>query len=1200
LPPLTDGKAPQTREELWAGFDPRAEPLDVEVLKEWEEDGVVLRVLRYRIGIFKGKKAKMAAVYGFPKGGKNLPGLVQIHGGGQYADHKAVLTNAKRGYATISISWAGRISAPDYRVGPNEVKLFWDGATDDPAYKITTDWGALDGYHAPSRNPENNFPTIPTASWTLDAVESPRNNSWFLCTLGARRALTFLEKQAEVNGDKLGVYGHSMGGKLTVMTTGCESRVKAAAPSCGGISDRSNKSPLFRATIGDDAYLQHISCPIMFLSPANDFHGRINDLQTAVTEIQSKEWRVTCAPHHNHQDTANYEVATQLWFDQHLKGTFSVPQTPRTELTLDTKSGVPSIVVLPEASKAVVSVDVFYTQQGQIDGEKDDSNNTKARFWHHADATKKEGRWTAELPVFSTDKPLWVYANVVYPLDQPVTGAGYYYGSYTAEQFNLSSLMAMVKPAELKAAGVKATLQSSLMIETFEDGWEKEWFTYKPGEWARKTHKIYDPQWTAPADAKLELEVRSTEPNKLVVGFDEFATEIQLAGGEEWQPIVLSTEDFHNAKGEALPAWSGIRELQIGHQETLRNRATSQSLKLGGAWRGGKPAFRNLQWIQRAGADSRPAKPNVVLLLTDDLGWQDVKCYDIDEPSPMETPNIDALAKTGVMFWQAYSPAPTCAPSRAAILSGKHPARLQKTHVVGGAPPSPHAMNSPYMPPWYSGRLLLSEVTIAEALKGNGYTTGCVGKWHVAINHNAFPQPEDQGFDFARMNRGTRQPMKPHRLAGFATKAKGDPFCLDADGFPRHENSEDALTFLKEHKGDPFFLYFATWLVHAPIHTRSEALLKKYCEKMKVPFPTDPKRWEMEGQRNPYYAAMVESLDHYVGQVLDYLAGTDDPRWPGHRLAENTYVIFTSDNGGFEQHPGEIITDNEPLDKGKINAREGGVRVPLIIRGPGIGAGAESEAMVNGIDFYPTILSWTGTEKPKEQHLDGCDLAPYLGSDLSNPGLITDGSGRPRDMMTWHFPHSVAMQSTIRKGGFKLIRNWQGHLFKEKNAADLYQLYDDSGKRVDIEEAKNLAAAMPEMAREMDRLLQAQLDEMKASPPYLNPRAAANMPGKDKICRVLEHGRDGDRVWVKFEENGAKVVAARLIYTDNGGHRYEEWYRADARLAEPGRAEAVLPEGATHYVFNLIDENHYLVSHPQVKPANERSEPYSKRALRVE
>ena len=243
LPPLKDGKAPQSYEELWAEYDPCKEPLDVEVLKEWEEDGVALKVLRYHVGVFKGQKALMVAVYGHPKGGGKIPGLVQIHGGGQYADYKAPLTNAKRGYATISIGWAGRISAPNYQVDPDVVKLFWEGRTNDPKYKLTTDWGALDGYHAPSRNPGNDFTRVAPSAWTLDAVESPRNSPWFLCALAARRALTFLEQQPEVDASRLGVYGHSMGGKLTVMTTAADARVKAAVPSCAKSTASFWKSP---------------------------------------------------------------------------------------------------------------------------------------------------------------------------------------------------------------------------------------------------------------------------------------------------------------------------------------------------------------------------------------------------------------------------------------------------------------------------------------------------------------------------------------------------------------------------------------------------------------------------------------------------------------------------------------------------------------------------------------------------------------------------------------------------------------------------------------------------------------------------------------------------------------------------------------------------------------------------------------------
>jgi len=594
--PIENGKAPKTFEELWANFDPRKEPLDTEILHQWEEDGVIMQVLRYRIGIFRGQKAMMAAIYGYPKGAKKLPGLVQIHGGGQYADYRAVLTNAKRGYATISISWGGRINAPDYKVTPDIVKLFWENKTDNPDYKIITDWGAVDGYHAPCRNPENNFNGTSAAPWTWDSIESPRNNSWFLCAVGARRALTFLEQQVLVNPDNLGVYGHSMGGKLTVLTAS-DSRVKAAAPSCGGISDNDNDNELYQRTIADDVYLKEITCPTIFLSPANDFHGRINDLQKALVEIESKEWRVTCSAHHNHQDNGDAQVTGLLWFDQCLKGSFSFPETPKSSLQLKTKNGVPAFSVTPDNSKQILSVDIFYTQQGHEAEERENSMN---RFWHHANSTNKGGVWTAELPVLSVDKPIWAYANVKYKLDEPVTGAGYYYGIYTTDNFNLSSKMHIASPDELKASAVKATMEPSLTIETFEGDWEKEWFTYKPEFWSRKTHKLYDDKWKAPENAKLAFEVRSVEPNKMVVGIDKYATEILLKGGSEWQRIVLSAYDFQNALGEELTGWTGIMELRLGTKETLREKIDfeNKKLDLGAEWTGEKPEFRNLRWIE--------------------------------------------------------------------------------------------------------------------------------------------------------------------------------------------------------------------------------------------------------------------------------------------------------------------------------------------------------------------------------------------------------------------------------------------------------------------------------------------------------------------------------------------------------------------------------------------------------------------------
>ena len=601
LPALKNNHAPQNFAEMWAGFDPRAEPLETETLLEWKEEGVVLRIVRFRIGVFKGQKARLAAVYGFPQDAATertkLPGLLQIHGGGQYADYQACLANAKRGYATVSIAWAGRINAPAYRVTPQEVKLFWDGKTDDPAYKLTTDWGAVDGYHAPGRNPGNVFPSAEPAEWTLDAVESPRNSGWFLCALAARRALTFLERQPEVDPEKLGVYGHSMGGKLTVMTA-VDSRVKAAAPSCGGISDRDNDSPLFRATIGDDLSLKEISCPIFFLSPANDFHGRIGDLPSAVNEIASKEWRVTCSPHRNHQDTAEYEVATQLWFDQYLKGTFVVPRTPKTELQLDTDDGVPAITVKPDRSKRILGVDVFYTQQGKADERPEDREETMHRFWHHVSPLETDGVWTARLPVHTTDKPLWAYANVLYRLEQPVSGAGYYYRTYTADSSNLSSLLQKVSAAELRSAATKPTLKRSLLIESFDTGWEKEWFTTQPEEWARATHKLHDDAWQAPEQASLVLDVLAAESNLLVVLIDDYAAEVQLIGSGEWQTVVLTPSDFQDISGDALPGWKNIKQLKLSPAEHLRpgRRDNRKPRLVGKHWRGPTPRFRNLRW----------------------------------------------------------------------------------------------------------------------------------------------------------------------------------------------------------------------------------------------------------------------------------------------------------------------------------------------------------------------------------------------------------------------------------------------------------------------------------------------------------------------------------------------------------------------------------------------------------------------------
>ena len=435
--------------------------------------------------------------------------------------------------------------------------------------------------------------------WTYDDVKSPRNNSWFLCTLGARRALTFLEQQAEVDGDRLGVYGHSMGGKLTVATAASDKRVKAAAPSCGGISDRYNANPLHLATVSDPPALKNLSCPTIFLSPSNDFHGEIASLIPATQEMGDTEWRVTCSAHLNHRDYPENEVATQLWFDQRLKGKFVWPETPETSLELKTEDGIPRISVRPDdGEKRIIAVEVYYTQQGKI-GKKHHYNHIN-QFWHYAHCKQTEGydSWVAELPIFQTDKPLWVFANVVYALDKPTTGAGYYYGNYTAEAFNLSSLIQIVEPDTLKRAGVKPTLKRTNVIETFEGDWEKEWYTYSRNDWSIRTHKIYHPMWAAPEGASLTIEVLSEEPNKLIIGLDEFAAENDHQGSPEWREISIPRSHFKNALGEVREDWSELRELRLLASDRLRAgpRNEQKTRVVGGNWQGAPPQFRDLRW----------------------------------------------------------------------------------------------------------------------------------------------------------------------------------------------------------------------------------------------------------------------------------------------------------------------------------------------------------------------------------------------------------------------------------------------------------------------------------------------------------------------------------------------------------------------------------------------------------------------------
>jgi uncharacterized sulfatase len=272
--------------------------------------------------------------------------------------------------------------------------------------------------------------------------------------------------------------------------------------------------------------------------------------------------------------------------------------------------------------------------------------------------------------------------------------------------------------------------------------------------------------------------------------------------------------------------------------------------------------------------------------------------------------------------------------------------------------------------------------------------------------------------------------------------------------------------------------------------------------------------------------------------------------------------------------------------------------VPFIIAGPKIRGSQVSEVMVNGLDFYPTILSWTNTKLPQGVMLDGCDLRTLLEQNPRNAKLVKDTNGKVRDTMIWHFPHGVAQESSIRVNGWKLIYNYmaKGPTLQLFN---LYENYPDNPKRVDIEESVNLASKFPEKAKDLEEKLFMYLNEMKASYPHFNPHYKNHLAHKENVPTGVESGINGNTAWAKFIENGSTVKRAQIAYTLNGGEKSEEWFLVPADLSG-NLVKAEIPTGTTHYLFNFIDENNFLVSFPDVpekKLSGREKIPYSKSAI---
>ncbi len=445
-------------------------------------------------------------------------------------------------------------------------------------------------------------------------------------------------------------------------------------------------------------------------------------------------------------------------------------------------------------------------------------------------------------------------------------------------------------------------------------------------------------------------------------------------------------------------------------------------------------------------SQSRPW--NVVLIVADDLGWADLGVYGSDLH---QTPNLDRLAAEGLRFTQAYASAPVCTPTRAALLTGKYPARLHMTiwREASRRPPR----DRPLVPPVTASDLPLAEVTLAEALQQAGYLTAHIGKWHLG---DADHYPENQGFDvhIGGTHWGAPQtyffPYRGNRLYG------GEPRYVPGLHFGRPGEyltdrlTDEALAVLDRVGDRPFLLNLWHYTPHTPIEGKPE-LVEHYRRLIRPGLR----------HRNAAYAAMVHSLDESVGRILGRLAERG--------LDRNTLVTFTSDNGGYiNEFQGEVVTSNFPLRSGKGSLYEGGIRVPLIIRAPGLARpGAVSDEPVTSADLFPTILELTGA--PHSGDIDGLSLMPLLAGAASR---------LRRDELYFHYPHYYATTTPV---GAVRMRDWKLVEYFEDGRLELYNLAQDPA------EERDLAAYLPERARELAARLARWRSEVKAQMPTANP-----------------------------------------------------------------------------------------------------------------
>ncbi|MGJ8724878.1 MAG: alpha/beta hydrolase family protein [Roseibacillus sp.] len=557
VPIQMDEEVPSNVPDLWKGYDPTVEPLDVEVVTTFEEDGIICKYVIYTVATVKGVPSRIAAYYTYPKGGEKLPAFVWAHGGGQKADRSRGLYFAKMGYATIDINWNGR-------------EL-------EPGIEKNTDWGMVDPsqgkpFYAKAPREKRNHGMTPD-DYNIDPMVSPRNKSWFLLAVAGRRAITFLEQQPEVDADKIGFTGFSMGGNITAFVA-IDSRLKTVVPVVGGTGFHYEEIPgyprknrtrpngvLEDATIVPQVYWPHVKIPVLFMSGTNDFHGRIDFMQKCVDLLPHDEWSLSQTMHNNHNPGNRSWLAVEYWFDQYLKGqTALVPKTPQSELTQNSETEW-TFTVTPDAAEKVKSVTVFYSWDSAV------SN----RYHKPLIPTQEGETWSATIPA-RADLPLTVFANVHYQ-----TRDGESEESFTgvADCFSVTSRFYRQIPENV----LEEIYQEEASNRTFEPVFAE--FPKDNAMWgisnrdlSLQTYKFNDFELKFPKERKLKFAV---DPQGGKVELKVYFSSQKYRDGErnegsritikkrltEPGDLVIALEDLVSAEGDRITSWHNVATMKV-------------------------------------------------------------------------------------------------------------------------------------------------------------------------------------------------------------------------------------------------------------------------------------------------------------------------------------------------------------------------------------------------------------------------------------------------------------------------------------------------------------------------------------------------------------------------------------------------------------------------------------------------------------